>query len=137
MRDKLDPIDVSLVGQPILNEQLTNLSLVAKQIVEFLKTNIENVHEEIEKALDQLYTIPNRSMFAAVKDLTDRLTYTRADGENAVAYEWQCLYEDWLFLIWKEEYDQENAIRSFTDKWDQVVKDLKNINNLEYFFIKN
>ena len=134
VRDKLDPIDVSLVGQPILNEQLTNLSLVAKQIVEFLKTNIENVHEEIEKALDQLYTIPNRSMFAAVKDLTDRLTYTRADGENAVAYEWQCLYEDWLFLIWKEEYDQENAIRSFTDKWDQVVKDLKNINNLEYFF---
>jgi len=85
VRDKLDPIDVTLVGQPVLNEQLTNLGLVAKQIVEFLKTNIETVHEEIEKALAQLYIIPNRSMFAAVKDLTDRLTYTRADGENVVA----------------------------------------------------
>lgn len=137
VRDKLDPIDVSLVGQPVLNEQLTNLDLVAKQIVEFLKTNIEIVHEKIEKALAELYTIPNRSMFAAVKDLTDRLTYTRADGENAVAYEWQCLYEDWLFLIWKEEYDQEDAIRSIADKWNNVVKSLKDINKLEYFSIKN
>lgn len=137
VRDKLDPIDVTLVGQPNLNEQLTNLSLVAKQIVEFLKTNIETVHEEIEKALAQLYTIPNRSMFAAVKDLTDRLTYTRADGENAVAYEWQCLYEDWMHLIWKEEYEQENALRSVADRWIQVVTRLKEINNLEYFSIKS
>lgn len=137
VRDKLDPIDVSLVGQPVLNEQLTNLGLVAKQIVEFLKTNIETVHEEIEKALAQLYIIPNRSMFAAVKDLTDRLTYTRADGENIVAYEWQCLYEDWMHLIWKEEYEQENALRSVADRWIQVVTSLKEINNLEYFSVKN
>jgi len=137
VRDKLDPIDVTLVGQPVLNEQLTNLGLVAKQIVEFLKTNIETVHEEIEKALAQLYIIPNRSMFAAVKDLTDRLTYTRADGENVVAYEWQCLYEDWMHMIWKDEYEQENALRSVADRWIQVVTSLKDINNLEYFSIRN
>lgn len=137
VRDKLDPIDVTLVGQPILNEQLTDLSLVAKQIVEFLKTNIETVHEEIEKALAQLYTIPNRSMFAAVKDLTDRLTYTRADGENIVAYEWQCLYEDWMHLIWKKEYEQEATLRSVADRWRQVVTGLKDVNEIKYFSIKN
>lgn len=137
VRDKLDPIDVSLVGQPVLNEQLTNLELVARQIVEFLKTNIETVHEEIDKALVQLYTIPNRSMFAAIKDLADRLTYTRTDGENIVAYEWQCLYEDWMHMIWKDEYEQENALRSVTDRWMQVVSSLKEINKLEYFSIRN
>lgn len=137
VRDKLDPIDVSLVGPPPLNEQLDNLKSVAKQIVEFLKTNIETVHEKIEKALPQLYKIPNRSMFAAVKDLADRLTYTRADGENIVAYEWQCLYEDWMHMVWKDEYDQENALISVTAKWTQVVSNLKEINNLDYFLIKN
>ena len=136
VRDKLDPIDVTLVGQPVLNEQLTNLGYVAKQIVEFLKTNIETVHEEIEKALAQLYIVPNRSMFAAVKDLTDRLTYTRAEGENKVAYEWQCLYEDWMHMIWKDEYEQENAFRSVADRWIQVVTSLKDKNNLDYFTIK-
>lgn len=139
VRDKLAPIDVTLVGQPNLDEQLTDLSRVAKQIVEFLKTKIEDVHDNIEEALASLYTIPNRSMFAAIKDLTDRLTYTRTsdNGENAVAYEWQCLYEDWMHLIWKEEYEQENALRFIADRWNQAVKSLKDINNLEYFSIKN
>lgn len=137
VRDKLDPIDVTLVGQPILDAQLTDLNLVAKQIVEFLKTNIEKVHEDIQMALTQLYTIPNRSMFAAIKDLTDRLTYTRKDGENIVAYEWQCLYEDWMHMIWKEEYEQENALLSITDKWIQVVKNLKDKNNSEFFSIRS
>ena len=137
VRDKLDPIDVTLVGQPILDAQLTDLNLVAKQIVEFLKTNIEEVHEDIQMALTQLYTIPNRSMFAAIKDLTDRLTYTRKDGENIVAYEWQCLYEDWMHMIWKDEYEQENALLSITDKWIQVVKNLKDKNNSEFFSIRS
>ena len=137
VRDKLDPIDVTLVGQPILDAQLTDLNLVAKQIVEFLKTNIEEVHEDIQKALTQLYTIPNRSMFAAIKDLTDRLTYTRKDGENIVAYEWQCLYEDWMHMIWKDEYEQENALLSITDKWIQVVKNLKDKNSSEFFSIRS
>lgn len=32
------------------------------------KTKIEEVHENIGNVLIQLYTIPNRSMFAAIKD---------------------------------------------------------------------
>ncbi|MDE6677788.1 MAG: hypothetical protein K2K02_01990, partial [Ruminococcus sp.] len=136
VRDKLDPIDVTLVGQPNLNEQLTRLDLVAKQITEWLKTKIEEVHDNIKASLSQLYTIPNRSMFAAIKDLTDRLTYTRADGENVVAYEWQCLYEDWMHMIWKDEYEQANALRSVADRWVQVVFNLKEINKSEYFAIK-
>lgn len=139
IRDKLDPIDIALTPEkiPVLNEQLTRLDLVAKQIVEWLKTNIEEVYDNIKNTLSQLYTIPNRSMFAAIKDLADRVTYTRNDGENIVAYEWQCLYEDWIHMIWKEDYEKENSLRSFADRWIQVASDIKEVNDISYFTIKN
>jgi len=40
-------------------------------------------------------------------------------------------------MIWKDEYEQENALRSVADRWIQVVTSLKDINNLEYFSIRN
>jgi hypothetical protein len=40
-------------------------------------------------------------------------------------------------FIWEDEYKQEEAICSVASRWSDVVKSLKEINELEFFSIKN
>lgn len=87
--------------------------------------------------MKDLYKTPNGSMFAAIKDLYDRITYTMVDNENKIEEEWRYLYEDWMHLIWKDEYQQESAMQSITEQWNTAISNLKETNKFEYFTIKN
>ena len=143
IREQLDPIDISLPrpdgssSVPQISGSMAQPELVAEEIVEWLKTYAEDVHDNVEITLKDLYKTPNRSMFAAIKDLYDRITYTMADNESKIAEEWRYLYEDWMHLIWKEEYQQQSAVKVVAEEWNDVVSKLKDINKHEYFIIKN
>lgn len=143
IREQLDPIDISLPrpdgssSVPQISGSMAQPELVAEEIVEWLKTYAEDVHDNVEIALKDLYKTPNRSMFAAIKDLYDRITYTMADNESKIAEEWRYLYEDWMHMIWKEEYQQQSAVKVVAEQWNDVVSKLKDINKQEYFIIKN
>ncbi len=143
IREQLDPIDISLPrpdgssSVPQISGSMAQPELVAEEIVEWLKTYAEDVHDNVEITLQDVYKTPNRSMFAAIKDLYDRITYTMADNESKIAEEWRYLYEDWMHLIWKDEYQQQSAVKVIADEWNDVVSKLKEINKPEYFIIRN
>lgn len=143
IREQLDPIDISLPrpdgssSVPQISGSMAQPELVAEEIVEWLKNYAEDVHDNIEITLRDLYKTPNRSMFAAIKDLYDRITYTMADNESKIAEEWRYLYEDWMHLIWKDEYQQQSAVKIVAEEWNDVVSKLKDINKQEYFIIGN
>lgn len=137
VREQLDPIDISLSNVPQISGSLAQPELVAEEIIEWLRTYAEEVHDNVKIAMNDLYKTPNRSMFAAIKDLYDRITYTMADNESKIAEEWRYLYEDWMHLIWKDEYQQESAMQVIAEQWNAVVLALKERNKLEYFTIKN
>lgn len=143
IREQLDPIDISLPrpdgssSVPQISGSMAQPELVAEEIVEWLKNYAEDVHDNVEITLRDLYKTPNRSMFAAIKDLYDRITYTMADNESKIAEEWRYLYEDWMHLIWKEEYQQQSAVKVVAEEWNDVVSKLKDINKQEYFIIRN
>lgn len=143
IREQLDPIDISLPrpdgssSVPQISGSMAQPELVAEEIVEWLKNYAEDVHDNIEITLRDLYKTPNRSMFAAIKDLYDRITYTMADNESKIAEEWRYLYEDWMHLIWKDEYQQQSAVKVVAEEWNDVVSKLKDINKQEYFIIRN
>lgn len=146
VREQLDPIDISLPRKdkkdkssnvPDIAGSLAHPEDIVEDIVEWLTHYAEQVRDNVQVALNDLYKTPNRSMFAAIKDLYDRITYTMANGQSKVAEEWRYLYEDWMHLIWKEEYQQESAIQVIAEQWNTVVESLKAVNNVECFTIKN
>lgn len=135
VREQLDPIDISLSREPQISAPLAQPELVAEEIVEWLRTYAEEVHDNVKVVMKDLYKTPNRSMFAAIKDLYDRITYTMVDNENKIEEEWRYLYEDWMHLIWKDEYQQESAMQSIAEQWNTVISNLKETNKSEYFTI--
>ena len=109
----------------------------ADDIYEWLRTYVENIHDNVEVALRDLYKTPNKSLFAAIKDLYDRITYTMVDNESKIAEEWRYLYEDWMALIWKDDYQKESALQSIAEEWNAVTGALSKLNSIEYFTIEN
>ena len=143
VRDQLDIIDISIPKKkskapvPQINAPMNDPDAVADEIYEWLRTYAETIHDNVEVALRELYKTPNRSLFAAIKDLYDRITYTMIDNESKIAEEWRYLYEDWIPLIWKDDYQQESALQSIAEEWNAVTGALSKLNSIEHFTIKN
>ena len=143
VRDQLDNIDISIPkknGEPTvpqISAPMSDPDAVADDIYEWLRTYVENIHDNVEIALRDLYKTPNKSLFAAIKDLYDRITYTMVDNESKIAEEWRYLYEDWMALIWKDDYQKESALQSIAEEWNAVTGALSKLNSIEYFTIEN
>lgn len=141
IREQLDPIDISLPKKdgssnaPHIKGDLAHPDAVVEDIEELLKTYAEEVYNNVKAALNNLYQIPNRSMFAAIKDLYDRVTYNAADNQNKISKEWRYLYEDWMHLIWKEDYQRESEMQIIVEQWNEIIESLKEFNSLNYFTI--
>lgn len=137
IRNELDPIDITLSGAPDIYSNLKEKNAVAKEIRERLQTKAFEVRDKIELALQKLYSEPNKSMFAALKDFYDRLTYSSdGDGRNKSALEqWKYLYEDWMHLIWKDEYQAKSSIHLIAEQWNDAVENLKDKDSIQNFNI--
>jgi hypothetical protein len=59
------------------------------------------------------------------------------DNESKIAEEWRYLYEDWMALIWKDDYQKESALQSIAEEWNAVTGALSKLNSIEFFTIKN
>lgn len=113
---------------------------IADEIIEILRSKVYYVHENIEKYTEEIYKVPNKSMFAAIKDLYDRLTYSPYKGsvlENAED-DWVYLYEECLKLLWKDEYMQKYSLKEMADSINKAINSLAELNKIENFqMIKN
>lgn len=143
VREQLDLIDISIPkknGEPTvpqISAPMSDTDAIADEIYEWLRTYVECIHDNVEIALRDLYKTPNKSLFAAIKDLYDRITYTMVDNESKIAEEWRYLYEDWMVLIWKDDYQKESALQSIAEEWNAVTGALNSLNSIEYFTIEN
>ena len=137
VRDQLDALDISLSHMPPLTAQVYQENDVAEEITANLQMRASDTRNGIQTALEDLYKVPNRSMFAAIKDLYDRLTYAVSSDleSDSVLTQWRYLYEDWMHLIWREDYQKENAIREFAEQWYETSDKLKSMNRPDKFMI--
>lgn len=136
IRDRLDTIDLSLCKEtPSINHGLDDKDAVAKEIEELLKDRAFDIKSKISNALLGLYKVPNKSMFAAITDLCDRLSFSKQNESHSVEREWQYLYEDWMRQIWTEEYDRQSGLQQVVGEWNDTIRSLKDGNKSESFTI--
>lgn len=138
VRDKLDKIDYSLQEQPPrLRNGLGDKPKLAKEINTILTNEIENVHNNIENALNPLYRIPNRAMFAAIKDLYDRCAFEDRKNKSPieVKYEWHELYKQWMPDIWRDEYLAKQSASELAKEFNNLADSIKQYKNKANFDI--
>ena len=138
VRNKLDGIDYSLQQQqPRLRYGLDNKPKLAQEIYTILTNEIEEVHNNIESSLNALYKIPNRAMFAAIKDLYDRCAFEDRKDKSPlpVTIEWQRLYSKWTSEIWREEYSAKQSAHAIAEEFNNLADSIKQCNNEANFKI--
>ena len=134
IRNQLDPIDSALSGSmPTIYSPLSDKEAVAQEIIVLLQECASKIKENIDHQISDLSSDPNLSMFAAIKDLYDRLTY--AGGNDETQTQWRYLYEDWMHLIWKDEYEAKSGLVTVAKQWNELVSQLKDNDNQKYFVI--
>ncbi|MGN0648842.1 MAG: hypothetical protein ACI4KM_00250 [Oscillospiraceae bacterium] len=135
VRDRLDSIDLMIYKKyPHFIFGIDQKDKLANEIVEELKGKAFDIKSKLTGALTDLYKIPNKSMFAAITDLCDRLSFSKK-GNDSVTLEWRYLYEDWMRQIWTEEYDKQSGLRQVIGEWNDIITSLKEMNKPECFNI--
>ena len=138
VRNQLDRIDQDLMKQlPSISAGLTDKSKIATEIIEILNDAIYNIHNEIKIVLNNLYKIPNRAMFAALKDLYDRVAMESRETKDvfSVEYQWRYMYEDWMHILWKQQYEEKLSVQNKAKIVNELVDDIKTYNKKTCFKI--
>lgn len=136
VRDRLDSIDPMInKNYPHFMFKIDQKDKLAAEIVDELKGKAFDIKAKLTGALVELYKVPNRSMFAAITDLCDRLSFSKKDNDTVIL-EWHWLYEDWMRQIWTEEYDKQSGLRQVIGEWNDVISSLKEMNKPECFIIR-
>ena len=138
IRNKLDRIDYSIQQQqPKLRNGLDNKPKLAREIYTILTNEIEEVHNNIENSLNTLYKIPNRAMFAAIKDLYDRCAFEDRKNKSPlpVTIEWQRLYRKWAPEVWREEYSAKQSAHEIAGEFNNLADSIAKCSNKANFEI--
>ena len=137
IRRSLDVIDVSLQpNMPAIFAVNGNTEVVAEEIVNILEERAVEVKKGIEKTLTEFCCVPNRAIFAAVKDFYDRAAYAGKDEEKSVTVQWECLYEDWISFVWPEEYNKHFSSRELAKAWTDMLAKFKEQNERGRFLVQ-
>ncbi len=139
VRDKLDNIDWELrKTPPRLKTGLDNKSKLAKEIREKLLNELEIIHNSIETTLNSLYKVPNRAMFAAIKDLYDRCIKEERSNKTKISAqdEWRYLYQRWTSIIWSDEYKKKISSKEMASEFNSVIDAIKDCNQKKHYEVK-
>lgn len=125
VRDCLDEIDYMLMKQPPrINSGLEDQDAIAREVIEELRDRVFDISQMIRRNVNDLYKVPNRAMFAALKDLHDRLSNSGIGDDISkgnVEIEWRYMYEDYMPIIFKEEYANNESIKDVADEWNELI----------------
>lgn len=135
VRAHLDSIDISLQSQsPQITGEINEKEKIAGEIIFWLKHNLEIVYQEIRKELIPLYSYPNNTLWAEVKDFYDRIVYARnREKGDDVETDWRYLYEDAIPYIWPEKCRDYLAQKGVAEEWNVLVKEIHRYDKLEMF----
>lgn len=138
IRDRLDRIDQSIQTQlPRIRAGLDNKERIADEIVNILSDAVTEIHNELRGVLDSLAKVPNQAMFAAIKDLYDRvfLEARSSLGEENAEIQWEYLYQNWKHIIWKDEFEKEMSVQNKAKEINGIVDGIKKYNKQAFFEI--
>lgn len=125
VRDCLDEIDYMLMKQPPrINSGLEDQDAITREIIEELKDRVFDISQKIRRNVNDLYKVPNRAMFAALKDLHDRLSNSGIGDDVSkgnVEIEWRYMYEDYMPIIFQEEYLNNESIKDIAKEWNDLI----------------
>lgn len=136
VRNQLDGIDFSLAKQPPgIVTGPGNKEKLAREIHEKLLNEVEKVHTGVESAIRPLFKVPNRAMFAAIKDLYDRCAYEDRSSrtDRPVEEEWRYLYESWIADIWSQEYNEYSSAQGMAEELKTLIECIRKCNNKDCF----
>lgn len=137
VRDRLDTIDLALVKEPpAISHGLADKESATEEIVDMLKDRAFDIKSKLTTAFSEIYKVPNRSMFAAITDLCDRLSFSKQGDNHRVTLEWRYMYEDWMRQIWTQKYDQQSGMQQVAGEWNDTIHSLKAMNKSECFIIE-
>lgn len=137
IRTSLDVIDFSLLPQTFeINSSLAEKEAVAEEIIVWLNSYAEKVYNKVEVNLRKLNSVPNKAIFAALKDFYDRVAYAGKDEVVTVEDEWHDLYEDWISAIWAEKYKSHFSLKVQAEELQNMIAEFKNLNNEEAFIVR-
>lgn len=123
IRAQLDIIDISVCKQgPALRGDLSQKDVLADDIIFWLKHNMIIIHDNIQKELEPLYSYPNSTLWAVVKDFYDRIVYACDENESNVQTAWRYLYEDFIPKIWSQEYKEYQIQKGFAKEWNDLIE---------------
>lgn len=137
IRRNLDIIDFSLQKEiPEFFAELNDNDAVAEEIVDLLKDRAQRVHKGIKQTLSSLHSVPNKAIFAAVKDFYDRAAYAGSDEPFSVTEQWRNLYEEWISIIWADEYKAHFTQQDKAAAWDNAIRRFKAHGKKEFFTVR-
>ena len=135
VRNALTPIDHTITGKvPYVNPE-GDLNEAAKQIRYNLEMLIDNIQTSIRNETTDLPKIPDRALYAVVRDLQERLQYDMKENYHSTELEFRHFYEQYQSDILKEEYAEILKNSNFYKKWQGVVAELKRYDKSENFAI--
>ena len=128
---------------PSLQTNLRELPLIAPDakdeiaecIIEYLQEAMFTLRQTIRKKAAQYYSVPNKAIFAAVKDFHDRISYARGADNERVDDAWTELYDKWCTIIWADDAASFNATREAAIEWNNAVDQLKGFDRKENFIM--
>ena len=139
VRDLLDPIDMSLKNEQYILGNLSNKEELSEEIKEIISGDVFELRTKLSEKLNSLYCIPNKSLFAAIKDLYDRITFTdgTVNGKyTTVERQWRYLYEDNMNFVLADEYNEAAGMQKNASEWNDTIRRLGEKNLKEYFTVE-
>lgn len=135
VRESLDLLDPALTVNPQIKTTLGDLNILASDVHELLEHRTEQVHNDLENRLKNLYSFPNRSMYAAITDFYDRMSFSSVNDYETIEVQMNYFYEDWIGLIWKEQCQEDEALRGISEKWNLISSGLKDLDKVDNFLV--
>ena len=109
---------------------------LADEILSLLKDYANQIYAKIHKIMSESYSVPNETIFAAIKTFYDQATYAGRDETLSVTTEWRYLYEDWIPAIWAEQYKTHSLLKELAQEWNNMTAEFKAHNKSELFIVR-
>ncbi len=137
IRRSLDVIDFSLLPQTFeINSSLADKDAIADEIIIWLNSYADKVHNKVEENLRKLNSVPNKAIFAALKDFYDRAAYSGRDEMTTVIDEWHDLYEDWISAVWADKYKSHFSLKVQAEELENMIAEFKKLNIEDTFMVR-
>ena len=128
IRDALSGIDHTITGKVPAVGPMGDSERTAERIRAILEREMTDIQAKIRQGTKDLPKVPNRALYAVVRDLQEKLQYSAKDNYHTTEREFRGFYRQFQSVILKDEYDKILKSQAFYQSWEKVVDVLNHCN---------